>query len=423
MRPYSTGRTYLQERGGRLRQCCFPLQFSPFGTPFPDSPFHRNPAKGGNRKGQQHGGLSGAGPARGPPTPALLRPCAPPPEAGCRSHSAAQPPLRHGPQGPAAFVGPTPARSSHGAGPSRSSRTHRITYKVPPCARAPPKRWGSAFRLLRPPGHARKRGCNRRKEISTHKRAESGPVIPTSSPPLTVTRHPRFRHAPGTAVRVPRGHQVQYRSRGPPGLRPGGPVAKLRGTTDSPRNPDQIGHGLRSAARVPRHPDRPRTAKRGSWPPDFHSRLAPQAATRTAPTKRAWTRKAGTRHPSCSRQRSGPRAPCAVSTRAGMPRPASPRAGSVGHRSPCQPPPEGAHGTLRPRSTKRTSTHFCVAAAALREGPVDVGRRVVAAADAPRAAHLGAGRRAGAAVVLHAAPIKVRSRAAAVTLPDVQARR
>ncbi len=57
-------------RGGRRRACVCPLQFSPFGTPFPGYAAprgrgmiplsSRNPPKGANRGGRQRGGRYGA---------------------------------------------------------------------------------------------------------------------------------------------------------------------------------------------------------------------------------------------------------------------------------------------------------------------------------------------------------------------------
>lgn len=97
-RPHLNGLRPLPERGWHAVSPR--LGFPPW-TPFSEAPpFFKEFRQGGNPSGgQQHGLLY---------VEKVGRPT------GARHHSAAQPPLRHGPQGPGALVGPPPAQPVQG---------------------------------------------------------------------------------------------------------------------------------------------------------------------------------------------------------------------------------------------------------------------------------------------------------------------
>jgi hypothetical protein len=102
---------------GGPRQCCFPLQFSPFGNPLSRFPLSKlNPPKGDNRRGTQHGGFPVRRTERGPLSRSFSVRRTPPP---CGLPDATPPlshPLRLSPlAGAGALVRPTPVRAAHTA--------------------------------------------------------------------------------------------------------------------------------------------------------------------------------------------------------------------------------------------------------------------------------------------------------------------
>ena len=110
----------LQARRATAANAVSPLSFPPLETPFPDPPFQKESTKGGKPRGAPARRPLWRGRRHGASlSPCLSRPKTGLPSArrrptGCRRHSAAQPPLRHGPQGPGALVRPPPAQPVQG---------------------------------------------------------------------------------------------------------------------------------------------------------------------------------------------------------------------------------------------------------------------------------------------------------------------
>ena len=111
-----------EERGGPVPSMLFPPSVFPLWKhPVRDPPFHRNTPKGANRRGQQHGGFTGAAEETAEPRPAAHR------------VDGTGPPL--GPEGPGALVRP----GIHLPGLSWCSQAHPISAATPcpPCAGRP----------------------------------------------------------------------------------------------------------------------------------------------------------------------------------------------------------------------------------------------------------------------------------------------
>ena len=101
---------------GGPRQCCFPLQFSPFGNPLSRFPLSKlNPPKGANRRGTQHGGFPVRRTARVPFSRAFSVRRTPPPCGLPVPLRRSATPCAEAPQGAGALVRPTPVRAAHTA--------------------------------------------------------------------------------------------------------------------------------------------------------------------------------------------------------------------------------------------------------------------------------------------------------------------
>ena len=193
----------------------------PLHPPFPAPPISMESGRGGKPQGEAARWPLRRGSVRhGDPRPMPHR--APPPRRVAGRHSAAQPPLRLGPQGPVALVSPGPPRPPRGPELPWCSRTHYAQTKVPHAPSAPRSRGPGASVLQRPVGPAR-RACKTRKGL-TPRRLRPLPgssARSTGRPDPHAHTHPHRQELHPARQRKPRRLLFTTRSRRPRRRRPG----------------------------------------------------------------------------------------------------------------------------------------------------------------------------------------------------------